>query len=117
EATVGRVRRRAPPSRLCGRLRRARRCTRRRQLPRRPGAQRMSGPFPEGAYRRRIRLVTTGLGEVEGGLEDDFHHFEVTIRCDDEQVTDVEGRARRWPWTTCPDAAVPLRQLEGMPLS
>ena len=77
----------------------------------------MSGPFPEGSYRRRIRLVTTGLGEVEGALEDDFHHFEVTIRCDDEQVTDVEGRARRWPWTTCPDAAVPLRQLEGMPLS
>jgi hypothetical protein len=77
----------------------------------------MSGPFPEGSYRRRIRLVATGLGEVEGGLEDDFHHFEVTIRCDDEQVTDVEGRARRWPWTTCPDAAVPLRQLEGMPLS
>jgi Protein of unknown function (DUF2889) len=77
----------------------------------------MSTHFPGGSYRRRIRLVATGLGEVEAGLEDDFHHFEVTIRCDDEQVTDVEGRALRWPWTTCPDAAVPLRELEGMPLS
>jgi hypothetical protein len=76
-----------------------------------------AGGLVEGAYRRRIRLVTTGLGEVRGGLEDDFHHFEVTVRCDDEVVTDVEGRALRFPWTTCPDAVVPLRELEGMPLS
>jgi hypothetical protein len=77
----------------------------------------LGGAFTEGAYRRRIRLITTGLGEVHGGLEDDFHHFEVTIRCDDDVVTDVEGRAIRFPWTTCPDAVVPLHDLEGMPLS
>lgn len=75
------------------------------------------GAFTGGAYRRRIRLHTTGLGEVHGGLEDDFHHFEVTVRCDDEVVTDVEGRAVRFPWTTCAGAVVPLRELEGMPLS
>jgi hypothetical protein len=75
------------------------------------------GGLDHGAYRRRIRLVTTGLGEVEGGLEDDFHHFEVTVRVDDDVVTDVEGRAVRFPWTTCPGAVEPVRDLEGMPVS
>lgn len=75
------------------------------------------GEGTEGAFRRRIRLIATGLGEVQGGLEDDFHHFEVTVRFDDHGVTDVEGRALRFPWTTCGDAVVPLRELEGMPLS
>jgi len=73
--------------------------------------------FPEGAYRRRIRIVTTAPGVVEGGLEDDFHHFEVTLCHKAERVTAVEARARRWPWTTCADAGDPLRVLEGMALS
>ncbi|MEX0664534.1 MAG: DUF2889 domain-containing protein [Acidimicrobiia bacterium] len=73
--------------------------------------------FPEGAYRRRIRLVVTAPGVVEGGLEDDFHHFVVTLRHDGERVTAAEAGAERWPWTTCPDAAGPLRTVAGMPLS
>ncbi|MBM3671729.1 MAG: DUF2889 domain-containing protein [Actinobacteria bacterium] len=78
----------------------------------------MAACFPEGAYRRRIRLtVVDDDGTVEGGLEDDFHHFEVTVSHDGEHVTAVEARARRWPWTTCCDAGVPLRALEGMELS
>jgi hypothetical protein len=72
---------------------------------------------PEGAYRRRIRTVTVDQGVVEGGLEDDFHHFEVTLRHDGERVTHVEARSRRWPWSTCPAAAAHLRPIEGMPLS
>jgi Protein of unknown function (DUF2889) len=72
---------------------------------------------PDGPYRRRIRTVTAGRGVVEGGLEDDFHHFEVTLRHDGERVTSVEARSRRWPWATCPDAAANLRPIEGMPLS
>lgn len=72
---------------------------------------------PAGAYRRRIRTFAVGQGAVEGGLEDDFHHFEVTLRHDGVRVMDVEARSRRWPWSTCPAAAAQLRPIEGMPLS
>ena len=72
---------------------------------------------PDGPYRRRIRTVTVEPGVVEGGLEDDFHHFEVRLRHDGEHVTGIQVRSRRWPWDTCPDAAANLRPIEGMPLS
>ncbi|HEX6312235.1 MAG TPA: DUF2889 domain-containing protein [Acidimicrobiia bacterium] len=77
----------------------------------------MGAPYHEGSYRRRIRLATTEPGVVEGALEDDFHHFEVTLRVDRHSVVAVEARSVRWPWSTCPGAAVPLRALEGMELS
>jgi len=69
------------------------------------------------AYRRRIRLTTSADGTVTSILEDDFHHFVVTLGHDGERVTTVACRAVRWPWSTCPDAAEPLRRLEGMPLT
>ncbi len=72
---------------------------------------------PGGSYRRRIRTTTVENGVVEGGLEDDFHHFEVTLRHDGERVTGIEARSRRWPWATCPDAASQLPPIVGMPLS
>jgi len=74
-------------------------------------------PYPEGAFRRRIRVEATAIDTIEGALEDDFHHFEVTLSHDGERVTGAEARAVRWPWTTCPDAAVPLRGIVGMELS
>ncbi len=73
--------------------------------------------FPDGSYRRRLRTVITAPGVVEGGLEDDFHHFSVRLEHDGTLVQAVIGRAHRWPWTTCPDAAGALRALEGMELS
>jgi hypothetical protein len=72
---------------------------------------------PAGSYGRRIRSVTLEPGTVWGGLEDDFHHFEVTIRHDGERMTDLTMEAWRWPWATCPDAGGPLRSLIGMALS
>jgi hypothetical protein len=72
---------------------------------------------PDGPYRRRIRMVATNPGVVEGALEDDFHHFEVRLRHDGRFVTGIEARSRRWPWSTCPDAAAHLLPLEGMELS
>jgi hypothetical protein len=69
------------------------------------------------AYRRRIRVVTLEPGVVESSLQDDFHHFVVTLRHDGERVESVEAGSERWPWSTCPAAAVPLRALAGMPLS
>ena len=68
-------------------------------------------------YRRRIRLVHTEPGVVWGGLEDDFHHFEVTLRHDDANVTGISMHAARWPWATCPDAGRNLQPLVGMELS
>ncbi len=72
---------------------------------------------PTGPYRRRIRLLAIEPGVVWGGLEDDFHHFEVTLRHDSATVTHLEMHPVRWPWLTCPDAGVALRALEGMALS
>lgn len=72
---------------------------------------------PDGPYRRRIRLVALDPRTVWGGLEDDFHHFQVTLRHDGGRVTDVAMHAVRWPWSTCPDAGTRLHELEGMELS
>jgi hypothetical protein len=77
----------------------------------------VSGPYYDGSYRRRIRLESTGPDTVEAALEDDFHHFEVTLRHDGVRVVDVDARSVRWPWSTCPAAAGPLRALIGMALS
>lgn len=77
----------------------------------------MSEPVRHGAFRRRIRVVIDAPGSVAGGLEDDFHYFQVQVRHDAGQVTAMEASSRRWPWTTCPGAAEPLRALVGMPVS
>jgi hypothetical protein len=69
------------------------------------------------AYRRRIRIDTIEPGVVVSALEDDFHHFEVVLHHDGRTVLSCEAASYRWPWITCPDAAVPLRALAGMPLS
>lgn len=68
-------------------------------------------------YRRRIRVVTTAPGVVVSDLEDDFHHFVITLHHDRERVVAMDAVSQRWPWSTCPDAAVPLRKLAGMPLT
>jgi hypothetical protein len=72
---------------------------------------------PATPYRRRIRLVKIDATTVWGGLEDDFHHFEVTLHHDGTHVTGLEMHAARWPWSTCPDAGRPLQALVGMELS
>ncbi len=69
------------------------------------------------AYRRRIRVTSTESGVVTSELEDDFHHFVVTLRHDGSRVESVECTSVRWPWSTCPGAADNLRKLAGMPLS
>ena len=73
-------------------------------------------PYGQGIYRRRIRM-TGSEGRVRAELEDDFHHFAVTLGYADGAITRAEGEAIRYPWTTCPGATEPLRRLEGLPLS
>src|SRR5262245_10525840 len=68
-------------------------------------------------YRRRIELVTESPARVEGELEDDFHQFRVSIAHEGGQVTAVEGEALRHPWSTCPEALGPLRDLVGAPVT
>lgn len=50
-------------------------------------------------------------------MEDDFHRFGVTVRHDGAHVVEAAGDSERFPWTTCPSAAEPLRALAGAPLS
>jgi hypothetical protein len=73
--------------------------------------------FPRGNYRRRIRVVATAPGRVDGGLEDDQHYFTVMLEHDGGRVVNVTSTSLRAPWTTCAAAAEPLRALTGMPLS
>jgi hypothetical protein len=68
------------------------------------------------AYRRRLVIETKAPGVVVSDLEDDFHHFIVTLRHDHGRVVSVDAVSERWPWSTCPAAAEPLRKLAGMPL-
>jgi hypothetical protein len=68
-------------------------------------------------YRRRILVRAVAPGVVVTDLEDDFHHFVVTLRHDGTVVESVDAESIRWPWSTCPGAAVPLRALAGAPLS
>ncbi len=70
-----------------------------------------------GGYRRRIELVTVSPGLVRGEMEDDFHHFRVSIAHAGGKVTALDGTAVRHPWTTCPDALGPLRDLVGAPVT
>jgi len=68
------------------------------------------------AYRRRIRIAAVEPDVVVSELEDDFHHFVVTLRHTGTHVASVECASRRWPWATCPGAADHLSRLAGMPL-
>lgn len=78
----------------------------------------MSQGYPRtgGRLRRLIVLRHTAPGQVTGWLEDDFHHFGVTIEHDGRVITAVRMAAPRTPWSTCPGAVQPLQQLVGNPL-
>lgn len=71
---------------------------------------------PGGLLRRMISLDRRAPDMVVGWLEDDFHHFGVTVVHDEGIVRDIRMAAPRHPWATCPGAALPLRQLVGKPL-
>lgn len=67
-------------------------------------------------YHRKIQLIAEG-GRVTADLVDDPHHFRVHLEHDGQRVTALQSEAIRYPWTTCPEAARPLQELVGMPLS
>ncbi len=76
------------------------------------------GDYPRrgGRLRRLIDLTRRDERTVVGWLEDDFHHFGVTIVHDASHVVNVAMAAPRRPYTTCAGAGLPLRALIGAPL-
>jgi hypothetical protein len=74
-----------------------------------------------GVLHRRIEISTqpdNGLGgEARAVVEDDFHHFRVTVRHRGGLVTQVVSQSLRFPTAICPLAGDQLAELVGMPLS
>jgi hypothetical protein len=74
-------------------------------------------PKPIGAYRRRIELATRRLAdssqEARIAIEDDHHHFRISVFAKDGVVTEVAGQPLRVPNLICPSASSQLYQLAG----
>lgn len=70
----------------------------------------------DGRLRRLISLDRRGDGCAVAWLEDDFHHFGVTIIHNDARVTDVRVVALRYPWSSCVGSPAALQALVGKPL-
>src|ERR1700722_3336490 len=69
-----------------------------------------------GRARRLIDLRRWDEQTAVGWLEDDFHHFGVTVVHQKGRVVDVAMAASRYPYSTCPGSALALRRLIGAPL-
>lgn len=78
----------------------------------------MASSFPRthGRLRRLIDLRHERADLVVAWMEDDFHHFGVSLEHDGQRITDIRMAAPRAPWVTCPGAIEPLRELIGKPL-
>jgi len=60
---------------------------------------------------RRSQLIVPRPDRVDAAVEDDIHHFRVTLHHDGAVVSRIEaGAVERWPWSTCPAAADHLAQ-------
>lgn len=73
-----------------------------------------------GAVHRRIAVVSRPIGEdaaeARAVVEDDFHHFRVTVRRQGQRVSEVFTHALRNPTVLCPAAGERLVEIVGMPL-
>ena len=49
-------------------------------------------------------------------LEDNFHHFTLSLESDNGVIREVTGNAFRIPWTSCGGATEVLASLAGKPL-
>ncbi|MCC4114872.1 DUF2889 domain-containing protein [Aromatoleum toluclasticum] len=72
-------------------------------------------PF-EGIYRRQVDLDAPDAQTVVGWLEDESHHFGITLVHDGAYVREVRMASPRYPWATCADAGRPLQAFVGQPL-
>lgn len=65
-----------------------------------------------GAYRRSV-LITADVSVVSAEMEDDVHHFAVTVRHDGATIASASADSIRVPWVTCPAAGLALERLAG----
>lgn len=72
--------------------------------------------YGSGCFRRRIRLRAEGQ-RVIAELEDHNHGFRIKLDHDNQLVTRIDAETLRIPFSTCPGAVVPLRELEGLPVT
>lgn len=66
----------------------------------------------------RATVVEVAPSSVTAEMEDDFHHFRVTLKHDGEVATEVLGESIRFPWSTCgQEAQQHIGELVGCRLS
>ena len=66
---------------------------------------------------RRSTLVEACDNTVTAEMEDDFHHFRISLWHDGHIVTRVVGDSIRFPWTTCGrESENKIRELKGLGL-
>ena len=73
-------------------------------------------PWGDGVYRRRIDIHRADGDCVIGELEDDFHHFALTVDHDAAAVTAVSAEGIRHPWDLCAEADQPIQAIVGTAL-
>lgn len=66
--------------------------------------------------RRRV-IMEAFDNHAVAAVEDDFHHFVVTVEHDGARVTHVTTISSRSPWSVCIDAAQILQRFVGMTIS
>jgi Protein of unknown function (DUF2889) len=73
-----------------------------------------------GAYRRRIDLATRQLAESASearvAIEDDHHHFRISMFSLNGVVSEIASQTLRAPTLMCPSAGPRLQNVVGMPL-
>lgn len=68
-----------------------------------------------GTYRRAI-ILSMADNVARGEMEDDAHHFAVTLRHDGQHIVEAEGEAIRTPWSICPGALNSVQRFVGLKL-
>lgn len=98
---------------------------RHRQAPfdRRVAASRQGDrPWGNGVYRRRVIVHTVSDTHADtdtdteltiGELEDDFHHFALSVNHADGVVTAIKAEGIRHPWDVCSSAGDPIQAVVG----
>lgn len=78
-------------------------------------------PAVPGAMNRRVDIAVRegadGVLEARAAIEDDYHHFRLTLHARDGILLDINSEALRFPNTMCPFAGDQLSVLPGKPLA
>jgi hypothetical protein len=64
----------------------------------------------------RLIGLTQRDAQVRAVIEDDYHHFRISLRHSQGKVAAIEARAFRFPWDICPQATGEIQALKDTPL-